>query len=343
MKKRILSGMRPTGPLHIGHLEGALKNWARLQEEYECYFMVADWHALMSEYENPEMIDRYRIEMMLDWLSCGIDLNKSVIFIQSYIPAHLELAMAFSLLVPLGWLERNPTYKEQLRELKNRNITTYAFLGYPVLQAADIALYKANVVPVGQDQLPHLELTREIIRRFHSLYKKQIFPEPEALLTGTARLLGLDNRKMSKSYGNFISLKENPDDIKTKVSQMITDPERIKLKDKGHPQKCNVYSYYKTFASTEQSKEVEHWCSNALRGCTECKKIMADILIEYLRPMREKRKWLAEKERERVVEPVLNCVERARKEADSVMEEVRKVLDIPRIALENIGKTGKQQ
>lgn len=342
MRKRILSGMRPTGPLHIGHLVGALKNWVRLQDEYECYFMIADWHALMSEYEDPKLINRYGIEMMLDWLSCGIDLNKSVIFIQSNVPAHLELAMAFSLFVPLGWLERNPTYKEQLREMKNRNLTTYAFLGYPVLQAADIALYKADVVPVGADQLPHLELTREIVRRFHSLYGKQIFHEPEALLTETPKLLGLDNRKMSKSYDNYIALNEAPDDIRRKVNQMITDPKRIKLQDKGHPKVCNVFSYYKSFTPSEKVKDVEHNCKNAYKGCTECKRELAEILVEYLRPIREKRKWLAEKEKERVVEPVLNCILKAREKADATMEEVRKILDIPHISTEHfISKLSK--
>jgi tryptophanyl-tRNA synthetase len=333
MKKRILSGMRPTGPLHIGHLVGALNNWVRLQDEYECYFMVADWHALMSEYEDTKSIHRYRIDMMLDWLSCGIDLNKSVIFIQSFIPAHLELAMAFSLFVPLGWLERNPTYKEQLREMKGRNLTTYAFLGYPVLQAADIALYKADVVPVGADQLPHLELTREIVRRFYSLYGKKIFPEPEALLTETPKLLGLDNRKMSKSYDNYIALSENPDDIRKKVNRMITDPKRVKLKDKGHPKVCNVFSYYKSFASKEKVKEVEQHCKNAQKGCTECKKEMSEILIEYLRPIREKRKWLAEKEQERVIKPLTDCISKAKEVADSTMEETRKVLHIPHITI----------
>lgn len=328
MKKRILSGMRPTGPLHIGHLVGALKNWVRLQDEYECFFMIADWHALMSEYEDPKLISQYTKEMLLDWLSCGIDLNKSTVFVQSYVPQHLELTMTFSLLTPLGWLERNPTYKEQLREIKGRDITTYAFLGYPVLQAADIAIYKANVVPVGADQLPHLELTREIVRRFNTLYNKKIFPEPEALLTEMPKLLGIDNRKMSKSYNNYIALNENPDHIRIKIQKMITDPKRIKLEDKGHPQKCNVFSYYKVFASDEKIKETGEWCKNALRGCTECKKIMADILIEYLRQIREKRKSLEENFVEEVGKPFVKCLTRALQVADSTMFEVKDILDI---------------
>ncbi len=328
MKKRILSGMRPTGPLHIGHLAGALKNWVKLQDEYECYFMIADWHALMSEYENPKFIKDYTVEMMLDWLSCGIDIGKSVVFVQSHIPEHLELHMAFSLLTPLGWLERNPTYKEQLREIKGRDLTTYAFLGYPVLQAADIALYKANAVPVGADQLPHLELTREILRRMQGLYGKNIFPEPSALLTDMPKLLGLDNRKMSKSYNNFIAISESPDEIRKKVQCMITDTERIKLSDKGHPHKCTVFSYYKVFASESSFEEVEQYCKNAHKGCTECKKIMGDLLAEYLRPMREKRKWLKENFEERVIVPWSESMKKARETARKTMSEMKDILHI---------------
>lgn len=328
MKKRILSGMRPTGPLHIGHLAGALKNWVRLQDEYECYFMIADWHALMSEYEDPKMISEYSQSMVLDWLSCGVDLNKSIVFAQSYVRPHLELAMTFSLLTPLGWLERNPTYKEQLREIKGRDLTTYAFLGYPVLQAADIALYKANTVPVGADQLPHLELTREIVRRFNSLYGKNIFPEPDALLTETPKLLGIDNRKMSKSYNNYIAINENPDQICVKVQKMITDPERIKLSDKGHPDKCTVFSYYKVFTSEDKIREVEQYCKNAHKGCTECKKIMADILIEYLKPIREKRKWLEEDITGRVARPLVESMKKADIVAKETMKEVMNILHI---------------
>src|SRR3990167_5315148 len=205
---RVLSGMRPTGPLHLGHLLGALENWAKLQESHECFFMVADLHALMGEYENPADIQKNSIEMVIDWLACGVDPGKSVLFVQSEIPEHAELALILGMITPLGWLERNPTYKEQLREIQGRDLTTFGFLGYPVLQAADILLYKADQVPVGEDQVAHLELTREIVRRFKFLTKKDIFPEPEALLTKDARILGLDRRKMSKSYGNSIDLSD---------------------------------------------------------------------------------------------------------------------------------------
>jgi tryptophanyl-tRNA synthetase len=243
VKKRILSGMRPTGPMHIGHLLGALENWKRMQEEYGCFFMVADWHALMSEYATPGNIKKFTLENVNDWLCFGIDPAKSVIFRQSDVPEHLELDMILSCITPLPWLERCPTYKEQLREVKGRDLTTYGFLGYPVLQAADILLYKADAVPVGADQLPHLELTREIARRFHDIAKENIFPEPKPLLTESPKILGLDNRKMSKSYNNFIALSDGKEEIKKKVMSMITDPKKIKLGDPGRPDICNVYSF----------------------------------------------------------------------------------------------------
>ncbi len=291
MKKRILSGMRPTGRLHLGHLVGALDNWVKLQGEYECFFMVADWHALMGEYENPGKIPEYAVDNVIDWLSAGIDPKKSTLFVQSQVPQHLELNMIFSCFVPLGWLERCPTYKEQLREVKSRNLHTYGFLGYPVLQAADILLYKADAVPVGEDQLPHLELTREIGRRFNSLYRKELFPEPRALLTEMPRLLGLDGRKMSKSYDNTINLSDSEDTIKKKTGEMFTDPKRIKLSDKGHPDTCNVFSYYALFAPSMQ-QEVHDWCVHAKLGCTDCKKKLAAALIERLMPFHKKREEL---------------------------------------------------
>ena len=291
-RKKILSGMRPTGKLHLGHLVGALDNWVKLQEEYRCFFMIADWHALMSEYEHTASIPDYILDNVLDWLSAGLDPEKSTLFIQSEVPQHLELYMIFSCLTPLGWLERCPTYKEQLREVKTRDLHTYAFLGYPVLQAADILLYKADRVPVGEDQFPHLELTREIGRRFNSLYKKEVFPEPGALLTQTPRLLGLDGRKMSKSYDNTINLSDSEEVIKAKVNSMITDPQRIKRTDKGHPEVCNVYAYYEVFLSGKK-EEVDRGCRNATIGCTDCKKMFAQGLIEKLNPLHIKRQALA--------------------------------------------------
>ncbi|MFA5356699.1 MAG: tryptophan--tRNA ligase [Candidatus Omnitrophota bacterium] len=326
MKKRILSGMRPTGPLHIGHLVGALDNWVKLQDEYDCFFMVADWHALMSEYASPQLLKENIINNAADWIACGISPERSTLFIQSHVKEHLELYMALSFLTPLGWLERCPTYKEQLREVTNRDLSTYAFLGYPVLQAADILLYKAGAVPVGEDQLPHLELTREICRRFNSLYKKDIFPEPAALLTGSPRMLGLDGRKMSKSYNNFIAISEQPEDIRLKVRDMFTDPARVKLSDPGHPEKCNVHSYYAVFAP-EREKEICGLCRQAKIGCTECKKELAEILVKFLAPVQERRARLLDDKKK-----LANILEDGSKKAASLasktISEVKEVLGL---------------
>jgi tryptophanyl-tRNA synthetase len=325
-KKRILSGMRPTGKLHLGHLVGTLDNWVRLQDEYDCFFMVADWHALMGEYENPKVLYEYGIDNVIDWLSFGIDPQKATLFIQSQVSQHLDLFMIFSCLTPLGWLERCPTYKEQLREVKTRDLNTYGFLGYPVLQAADILVYKADKVPVGEDQLPHLELTREISRRFNSLYKKEVFPDPQALLTKMPRLLGLDGRKMSKSYNNTIDLSDPSETIEKKVSSMITDPKRIKLLDQGHPEVCNVFSYYAIFAA-ELEKEAEDWCRNAAIGCTECKKRLAARLIERLEPFHKKRQELV-KDPDRIRKILKEGNEKAISAASSTLKEVKNAIGI---------------
>lgn len=325
IKKRILSGMRPTGRLHLGHLVGALNNWVKLQDSYQCFYMVADWHALMSEYEDPKDMKDNSYEMVRDFIASGLDPEKSVIFVQSHVPEHLELAMVFSDITPLAWVERCPTYKEQLREIKGRELTTYGFLGYPVLQAADIAVYKADAVPVGVDQVPHLELTREIIRRFNTLYKNKVFPEPEPILTKTPKLLGLDNRKMSKSYANFIALSDTPEVVIKKVNRMITDPERIKLKDRGHPDICNVFSYFSIFTPPEVRANVKDWCEAATRGCTECKSNLATVLIDYLEPIRQRRNHLSDS----VIEDIIDQgAERARKAASETMEEVKRVIKL---------------
>jgi tryptophanyl-tRNA synthetase len=324
--KRILSGMRPTGKLHLGHLVGALDNWKGLQDEYECFFMVADWHALMSEYENPENLKENIADNVIDWLACGINPKKSHIFIQSHIKEHLELYMILSVITPLGMLERCPTYKEQLREVTNRDLSTYGFLGYPVLQAADILLYKAESVPVGEDQLPHLELTREIARKFNKLYKKEIFPDPKALLTKANRLLGLDGRKMSKSYNNYIAISEEPDVIRKKVQNMFTDPARIKVSDPGHPEKCNVHSYYAVFAP-ERKKEIDEQCRKAQIGCTNCKKELAEILVNFLKPIQEKRHELL-KEKSRVFEILEDGEKKAVSVAHGTISEVKKLINL---------------
>ncbi|MBF0619651.1 MAG: tryptophan--tRNA ligase [Candidatus Omnitrophica bacterium] len=324
MMKAVFSGMRPTGKLHLGHLVGALHNWVRLQETYSCIYCVADWHALMGDYADSGNIRTYGREMVMDWLACGIDPKRSIIFVQSDVPEHLELQMFLSCLTPLGWLERNPTYKEQMREITTRDIQTYAFLGYPVLQAADILLYKAHAVPIGEDQLPHLELTREISRRFNTTYKAEIFHDCEGILTPTPRLPGLDGRKMSKSYGNTINLSDSPDEILAKVKNTITDPQRLRLKDPGHPDVCNVFSYYKAFVPAQEAA-TRVWCEAAEKGCTDCKKILADEVIEFLRPIRERRVKIAADPG--VIEAVLkDGAARARAIAVATMQEVRKAV-----------------
>ncbi len=286
MKQRILSGMRPTGQLHLGHLLGALANWKQLQRDYECFFMVADYHALMSEYEHPERIQEWSRENVRDWLAYGIDPARSVLFRQSDVPEHAELFVILSVLTPLGWLERVPTYKEQLREIKGRDLATYGFLGYPVLQAADILLYKAHAVPVGEDQLPHLELARELVRRLHALCGKQLFPEPQALLTPTPKLLGTDGRKMSKSYGNTINLSASADAIRAAAQKMFTDPTRIKMSDPGHPETCNVCNYWRMFAP-ERAERVWDECRASKRGCAANKQELAEVLVQATEPFRQ--------------------------------------------------------
>lgn len=328
-RPRILSGMRPTGKLHLGHLIGALDNWVQLQDSYECFYMVADWHALMSEYQEPADIHKYAMDNVLDWIACGIDPKKSVIFIQSDIPEHLELHIILSIITPLGWLERCPTYKEQLEELKNKDIMTYGFLGYPVLQASDILIYKANAVPVGEDQLPHLELTREIARRFNHLYcnsrnKPPLFPEPEAKLTRFPRLLGIDKRKMSKSYDNAINLSDNPAEIRKKSQSMFTDPKRLKKTDPGHPSECNVYTYYGVFNAPNIDRIVTD-CHQAKIGCTECKANLADFLLGIVKPLQDKRNELL-KQPDYVKTVLAEGAQRAREITSATMNDVRKLL-----------------
>jgi tryptophanyl-tRNA synthetase len=324
MKKIVFSAMRPTGKLHLGHLVGALNNWIELQKNYNCIFGIVDWHALMGEYAQSKEIQKNIVDMAIDWIACGIDPERSIIFVQSHVPEHLELQMIFSCITPLGWLERNPTYKEQLREIKTRDLQTYGFLGYPVLQAADIMLYRANAVPIGEDQLPHIELTREISRRFNHIYKTDFFADCEAILTETPRLLGLDGRKMSKSYQNAINLSDSEDDIKKKAKNMFTDPKRIKLADPGHPDKCNVCSYYEVFAP-EKKNEVREWCTKAQKGCTDCKMILADMLIDYLAPIREKRSEL-EKDKGRIEDILEEGRKKARAVAQKTIAEIKEVI-----------------
>jgi len=316
--------MRPTGKLHLGHLLGALKNWTALQADHHCVFSIADWHALMSEYENSKELRHYGVDMVIDWIACGIDPERSILYLQSDVPEHLELQMFLSCLTPLGWLERNPTYKEQLREITSRDLQTYAFLGYPVLQAADILLYRADAVPIGEDQLPHLELCREIARRFNSIYKKEVFKDCRAILTETPRLLGLDNRKMSKSYGNTINLSDSAVDVEKKVVTMITDPKRVRKTDPGHPEECNVYSYYQVFAPDETA-EAHHWCTNALKGCVDCKKNLSAHINKDLEPIREKQAEL-QKDKDKIKDILKEGAAKARDLAQKTMHEVREAV-----------------
>jgi len=332
MHKRatLLSGMRPTGPMHLGHLVGVLENWVKLQDEYHCFFMVADWHALMSEYTNPQTINTYTIDNVKDWLAVGIDHQKSVVFRQSEVKEHLELAMVFSIITPLSWLQRCPTYKEQLSQLKDRDITHYAFLGYPVLQAADILLYKAEFVPIGEDQLPHLEITREICRRFKHLYKKDVFPLPKPLLTPASRLLGIDNRKMSKSYNNYIGLQDTEQEIKRKVLSMITDPKKIKRTDPGRPSICNVYTYHRIFTEkeskgTELVNQIYNDCKKGNLGCVDCKNMVAIHLIKHLEKFKENRKRYST---EMVEEILRGGSEIAREKAVQTMHEVKSLVGL---------------
>ncbi len=325
MKKVVFSAMRPTGKLHLGHAVGALTNWIDLQEKHTCIFSIVDWHALMGEYADSKPISEYIIDMAVDWMAYGIDPDKSILFIQSHVPEHLELQMILSCITPLGWLERNPTYKEQLREIKARDLQTYGFLGYPVLQAADILLYKANAVPIGEDQLPHLELTREISRRFNHIFKTDYFADCEPILTPTPRLLGTDGRKMSKSYDNAINFADTHEQVVKKVKSMFTDPRRIKLADPGHPHECNVYSYYETFVA-DKAKEVYDWCTGAKKGCIDCKTILAENLDKnFLNPIREKREELL-KNKNRVEEILLEGEKKARKIAQQTMKEIREII-----------------
>ena len=292
MKKRLVSGMQPSGLLHLGNWLGALKNWVELQDDYDAYYFVADWHALSTNYSDTRKIREYTREMVLDWLSVGVDPKKSTVFIQSNIPEHAVLHLLFSMITPVPWLERNPTYKEKQEELTGLDLTTYGFLGYPILQAADILIYKARAVPVGIDQLPHLELTREIGRRFNHLYKK-VFPEPEALMTETPKVLGYDRRKMSKSYDNAIYLSDSFPGTEKTVMKMITDEKKIKKGDPGRPEICNVFTYHGLFSAQDDVTQIERDCRTGALGCVDCKKWMAKNLNEHLAPIREKRSDLA--------------------------------------------------
>ncbi len=325
-KKRILSGMRPTGPLHLGNLHGALANWVKMQEQYDCFFFIADWHALTSDYEDTGSISGYIRHMLIDWLSAGLSPEKSTLFIQSHIKEHAELFLILSMITPVPWLERNPTYKDQIVQLSNKDLSTFGFLGYPVLQAADIIIYKAHGVPVGVDQVPHVEITREIARRFNYFYGN-VFPEPESILTETPKILGIDRRKMSKSYNNAIYFSDSPDEIAASVSKMLTDPQRARKSDPGDPDVCNVYEFHKFYSNSKTVDRINEECRTAKIGCVECKKIMAQNLIKALEPMREKREYY--EARPQLVDDIIRegC-DKARRVARRTMAEVREAVKL---------------
>ena len=357
--------MRSTGKLHLGNYVGALENWVRMQDEYDCFFFIADWHALTTDYADTSRLKENSVDVLLDWLAAGLDPAKCVMFIQSHVPTHAELHLLLSMITPVGWLERVPTYKEQRENIKGKDLDTYGFLGYPVLQSADILIYKADVVPVGEDQVAHVELTREIARRFNGFYAKPfvirrqgtrvvtsdgkevqlesgveldpkadyvihpepVFPEPAALLTPAPRLPGTDGRKMSKSYGNALLLTDSEPVVRQKLKTMVTDPRRIKRTDRGDPDVCPVGDLHKIFSSKETMAKVYEGCRSAGIGCIECKSWVADALVKILNPMQERRKKY--EDNPRLAWDILEAGSaRAREVAGGTMDEVRKAMGL---------------
>jgi len=325
-KKVVLSGLRPTGPCHLGHLAGAFRNWLKFQEEHTCFYSIVTWHAFSSEYQNSKIIKDFTFEVALDWLSVGLGPDKSVIFVQSDVKEHAELHLLLSMIVPLPWLQRVPTFKEMQREIPDKDLNTYGFLGYPVLQTSDILIYKANAVPVGEDQAYHLELAREITRRFNRLYGN-VFPEPQTILTEVPKLSGTDGRKMSKSFGNSILLKDSPEVIRQKISPMITDTRRKRRTDPGEPDDCPVFTLHKAFVEKGKREELAKGCRTAGIGCLECKNVVIESLIELLAPFREKRSHF-EKNPKLIWDILEEGNTKARRVAQKTMEEVRSAIGL---------------
>lgn len=322
----VLSGMRATGRIHLGNYFGAVKNWVELQDRYRCFYFIADWHALTTDYAEPSNVGGNSLEMLADLLASGLDPERCVIFVQSMVPEHAELHLLLSMITPLGWLERVPTYKEQIKELSNKDLSTYGFLGYPVLQTADILLYRAQFVPVGEDQASHLELSREIGRRFNSYYG-EIFPEPKALFTPTPKVPGLDGRKMSKSYGNTIDLSDTPEQVTAKCRQMFTDPQRIRRKDAGHPETCNLFQFHRLFSTPELQEKVASECRRAQIGCVDDKQLIADQINSFLDPIRARREELL-KSRDTLLDILNEGSAKAAERARETMGLVRSALSI---------------
>ena len=325
-RPRVLSGMRPTGKLHLGNYMGALANWVKLQDQYECYFFIADWHALTTDYADTSQITTNIEEVMLDYLAAGLDPAKSVLFLQSKVKQHAELFLDLAMISPLGWLERVPSYKEMQENLTNRDLTTYGFLGYPVLMTADILVYQADFVPVGQDQQAHVELTREIARRFNQFYSlngREVLPEPKVLLTPSPKLPGTDGRKMSKSYGNTILISDPEPVVRQKLKTMVTDPARIRRSDPGDPDKCPVGDLHKVFSTPETMAKVYEGCRSAGIGCIECKGWAADFLMKVLQPIQERRAAITEPQ---AMEILNEGSRRAAIRAEQTMVEVREAM-----------------
>lgn len=326
MKDRVLSGMQASGRLHLGNLIGALSNWVRLQDQYDCHYFVADWHALTTMYADPSFIRESTKDILINFLAAGLDPEKCTIFLQSRIPEHAELHLLLSMITPLGWLERVPTYKEKQQELKDKDLSTYGFLGYPLLQTADILIYRAKYVPVGIDQVPHLEISREIARRFNYLYK-EVFPEPEALLTEFPKVVGVDGRKMSKSYDNAIFLSDSPEAVQQKIMTMMTDPARIKRTDKGNPELSPVYHLHKVFSSQEEQDEVVKGCITAGIGCIDCKKILLKNIFSIMEPIWQRRNDLLNNP-DMLDDIVKRGTEKATKTVEETMQLVRDAMGL---------------
>lgn len=326
-RQRVLSGMRPTGALHLGHYHGALKNWVRLQSEFDCFFFVADWHAMTTHYQDHADIERNVYDMVVDWLAAGIDPEQATLFIQSRMPEHAELFTLLAMSTPLSWLERVPSYKDMLE--KNREPATYGLLGYPLLQAADILIYKAAYVPVGEDQAPHVEVTREVARRFNHVYSpdKPILPEPQALLTETARLTGLDGEKMSKSYGNTIAMRDAPEVVEQKIRRMPTDPQRVKRDDAGEPARCPVWPLHQLYSDADTQAWAAQGCRSAGIGCLDCKQPVIDAIKKEQEPWRERAEaYLSNPKQVHWIVEV--GTERARAVARKTMREVRTAMGL---------------
>jgi tryptophanyl-tRNA synthetase len=322
--------MRPTGKIHLGNYMGALANWVKLQDsgQYECYFFIADWHALTTDYADTANFLGNTQEVILDYLAAGLDPARSVLFVQSHVPVHAELYLLLGMITSIGWLERVPSYKEQQENLVGKDLSTYGFLGYPLLQAADILMYQPKYVPVGQDQVAHVELTREVARRFNNLYKlgdREVLPEPDALLTPSPKLPGTDGRKMSKSYGNTIMLSDPEPEVRQKLKTMVTDPARVRRKDPGDPDKCPVGDLHKVFSTAETLAKVYEGCRSAGIGCIECKGWAADALVQILNPIQERRARFTPSEVEDILK---DGSDRARTRAEQTMVEVRAAMKL---------------